>query len=105
MRSDFVASARRALRAGFDARQAEAVIASGEADLVALGHAALREPHFPLHAQQTLGAVSPDAAYASWNVQAGWWLDHRDSKLLQLGPWVPTVEAAAASRRPDPGAA
>ncbi|CUI03365.1 NADH:flavin oxidoreductase/NADH oxidase [Massilia antarctica] len=78
-----------------DPRQAESIIASGQADLVALGHAALRDPHFPLHAQQTLGAVGPDAAYADWNVQAGWWLDHRASKLVQLGPWAPMKDAAA----------
>jgi 2,4-dienoyl-CoA reductase-like NADH-dependent reductase (Old Yellow Enzyme family) len=65
-----------------DPQQAEAVIASGEADLVALGHAALRDPHFPLHAQQ-------QASHVDWNVQAGWWLDHRQNKLQQLGPWVP----------------
>lgn len=78
-----------------DPRQAESVIASGQADLVALGHAALRDPHFPLHAQQTLGAVSPDSAYANWNVQAGWWLGQRASKLIQLGPWAPMEDAAA----------
>lgn len=81
-----------------DPWQAEAVITAGQADLVALGHAALRNPHFPLHAQQTLGAVSPGAPYANWNVQVGWWLDHRESKLLQLGPWAPTVDAAASGR-------
>jgi 2,4-dienoyl-CoA reductase-like NADH-dependent reductase (Old Yellow Enzyme family) len=82
-----------------DPWQAEAVIASGQADLVALGHAALRDPHFPLHAQQKLEAVSPGAAYADWNIQAGWWLDHRQTRLLQLGPWTPTVDAAANSLR------
>ncbi|MFB9243091.1 NADH:flavin oxidoreductase/NADH oxidase [Massilia antarctica] len=82
-----------------DPRQAESIIASGQADLVALGHAALRDPHFPLHAQQTLGAVGPDAAYADWNVQAGWWLDHRASKLVQLGPWAPMKDAAANSHK------
>jgi 2,4-dienoyl-CoA reductase-like NADH-dependent reductase (Old Yellow Enzyme family) len=82
-----------------DPWQAEAVITSGEADLVALGHAALQNPHFPAHAQQTLGAVSPGAAYANWNIQAGWWLNYRNNKLLQLGPWSPRVEAATDDRR------
>lgn len=82
-----------------DPWQAESVIASGQADLVALGHAALRDPHFPLHAQQKLAAASKDAAYADWNVQAGWWLDHRASKLDQLGPWTPHDDAAAAERK------
>lgn len=82
-----------------DPLQAEVVVASGQADLIALGHAALRDPHFPLHAQQKLGAVSPDAAYANWNVQAGWWLNHRASKLVQLGPWAPMEDMAANGRK------
>lgn len=69
-----------------DRRQAEAVIAGGEADLVALGHAALRDPHFPLHAQQ-------QATQTAWHPQAGWWLQHRQAKLQQLGPWTPANAA------------
>lgn len=78
-----------------DPWQAEAVIASGEADIVALGHAALRDPYFPLNAQQTLGVTSPDDAYANWHLQAGWWLDHRENKIHQLGPWRRAADAAA----------
>lgn len=77
-----------------DPLQAEAVISSGQADLVALGHAALRDPHFPLNAQQTLGIASSDAAYADWHIQAGWWLNYRNNKLSQLGPWVATQKTA-----------
>lgn len=66
-----------------DPAQADAIIASGQADLVALGHAALRNPHFPLHAQST--------SHANWHKQAGWWLEHRASKLDELGPWTPTL--------------
>lgn len=82
-----------------DPWQAEAVISSGQADIVALGHTALRDPHFPLHAQRTLGIARPDAAYADWNIQAGWWLDNRETKLHQLGPWAPIGNAAADDRR------
>ena len=39
--------------------QAEAVIASGQADLAQLGRAMLRDPYWALHAAQTLGAT-PD---------------------------------------------
>lgn len=81
-----------------DPWQAEAVISSGQADIVALGHAALSDPHFPLHAQQTLEIASPDTTYADWNIQAGWWLDNRETTLHQLGPWTPTVDAAATDR-------
>ena len=81
-----------------DPLQAEAVISSGQADIVALGHAALRDPHFVLNAQQTLGVASTDAPYADWNVQAGWWLDHRQSKLHRLGPRVTAADVAATER-------
>ena len=81
-----------------DPWQAEAVISSGQADIVALGHAALSDPHFPLHAQQTLEIASPNTTYADWNIQAGWWLDNRETTLHQLGPWAPTVDAAATER-------
>lgn len=53
-----------------DPRHAEAVIASGQADLIALGLEALRDSHFPLHAQQALGVINSDAPYADWHIQA-----------------------------------
>tara|TARA_R110002033_G_scaffold50855_1_gene98012 strand:- start:4017 stop:5117 length:1101 start_codon:yes stop_codon:yes gene_type:complete len=81
-----------------DPLQAEAVIVSGEADIVALGHAALRDPHFPLNAQQTLNIASPDVPYADWNIQAGWWLNNRDNKLSQLGARVSAAKPDATER-------
>lgn len=39
-----------------DARQAEAIVSSGAADLVALARAMLWDPHWPWHAAATLGA-------------------------------------------------
>ncbi len=75
-----------------DAHQAEAVVASGQADIVALGHGALRDPHFPRHAQRTLGAVNPQSPYTDWNIQAGWWLNGRESRLQRLGPLASTEE-------------
>lgn len=68
-----------------DPHQAETVVASDQADIVALGHSALRDPHFPLHAQQTLGAGDPQSPYADWNIQAAWWLDGRENRLQRLG--------------------
>ncbi len=38
-----------------DATQAEAIIANGQADLILLARASLREPYFPLHAAHELG--------------------------------------------------
>ncbi|MFC5058087.1 NADH:flavin oxidoreductase/NADH oxidase [Saccharothrix xinjiangensis] len=48
-----------------DARQAEQVLADGSADLVLLGRELLRDPYWPLHAAQQLGAqVNPPKQYA-----------------------------------------
>jgi 2,4-dienoyl-CoA reductase-like NADH-dependent reductase (Old Yellow Enzyme family) len=45
-------------------RQADEIIRSGKADLVLMGRELLRDPHFPLHAAQALGAeVNPPVQY------------------------------------------
>lgn len=46
-----------------EARQAEQIVASGEADAVFLARALLRDPYWPLHAARELGADAP------WPVQ------------------------------------
>lgn len=53
---------------------AERVIAEGEADIIAIGREALRNPHWPLHAAEALGA---DPHFANWPPSWGWWLDKR----------------------------
>jgi 2,4-dienoyl-CoA reductase-like NADH-dependent reductase (Old Yellow Enzyme family) len=42
-----------------DPHQANAIIAEGAADLVALGRKLLDDPNFPYHAAQALGYSSP----------------------------------------------
>ena len=42
-----------------DAKQAEAIIAAGDADLVAMARALLWNPRWPWHAAATLGAQIP----------------------------------------------
>ncbi|SDO80102.1 2,4-dienoyl-CoA reductase [Rhodoferax sp. OV413] len=79
-----------------DPEQAQTIVASGQADIVALGHGALRDPHFPLHALQALDAADPQNPYADWNIQAGWWLNDRQKRLQRLGPL-----AAAEKRAPE----
>jgi 2,4-dienoyl-CoA reductase-like NADH-dependent reductase (Old Yellow Enzyme family) len=68
-----------------DPRQAEAILAEGQADLIAIGREALDNPNWPLHARAALGGG--DAARAAWPRQHGWWLANRDSVLKRLGPW------------------
>lgn len=79
-----------------DPRKAQTIVSSGQADIVALGHGALRDPHFPLHAQQTLDAADPQNPYSDWNTQAGWWLNDRQRRLQRLG-----LLASAEKRAPE----
>ena len=59
--------------------QAEAVIAEGRADLVAIGREALLDPNWPVRAAVALGA---DADWERWPQQYGWWLSRR-AKVLE----------------------
>ncbi|MDK3016105.1 NADH:flavin oxidoreductase/NADH oxidase [Pseudodonghicola flavimaris] len=55
--------------------QAEEILATGKADLIAIGREALVDPMWALHAAQTLGH---DTDYGTWPAQSGWWLAVRD---------------------------
>ncbi|MGR9372428.1 NADH:flavin oxidoreductase/NADH oxidase [Rhizobium leguminosarum] len=76
-----------------DPHQAQAVVANGDADIVAIGHEALNNPNFAFHAEQALGASDAAAPHGHWVPQLGWWLDNRASRLARLGPVA--VEDAA----------
>ncbi len=54
--------------------QAEAIVAEGRADLVAIGREALVDPSWPLHAATVLGH---DVEFKTWPEQYGWWLAGR----------------------------
>lgn len=60
------------------AQEAEEIVASGKADLVAIGREMLLNPRWPLHAARSLGV---DLEYQRWPVQYGWWLAQRDRSL------------------------
>ncbi|MEO1688832.1 MAG: NADH:flavin oxidoreductase/NADH oxidase [Pseudomonadota bacterium] len=66
----------------WDPAAAEAVVAEGRADLVALARELLDDPNWPLHAAATLGA---DEARGMWPPEMGWWLSRRDRLLAKLG--------------------
>jgi 2,4-dienoyl-CoA reductase-like NADH-dependent reductase (Old Yellow Enzyme family) len=70
-----------------DPHHAEAVVGSGQADLLAIGREALADPNWPLHAEAALAAAPADQPFASWPKQAGWWLERRARELARLGPW------------------
>lgn len=63
-------------------RQAEEILANGDADLIAIGREALHNPNWPLHAEAALGVENE---FASWPVQYGWWLDKRKKSLTPSG--------------------
>ncbi len=57
-----------------DPQQAEEILQSGGADLVALGREIMHDPFWPLHAAEALG-VDPD--YQMWPQQYAWAVDRR----------------------------
>jgi 2,4-dienoyl-CoA reductase-like NADH-dependent reductase (Old Yellow Enzyme family) len=67
-----------------DARQAEAIVAGGSADLVALAREAQDDPNFAVHAAREL----TEGSYDSYPIQAGPRLGGRERVLAQLGPWT-----------------
>jgi 2,4-dienoyl-CoA reductase-like NADH-dependent reductase (Old Yellow Enzyme family) len=67
-----------------DPRQAEAVVATGQADLVAFARQAQDDPNLALHAARELTGGS----YETYPVQAGPRLAARDRLLHRLGPWT-----------------
>jgi 2,4-dienoyl-CoA reductase-like NADH-dependent reductase (Old Yellow Enzyme family) len=67
-----------------DARQAEAIVAGGQADLVALAREAQDDPNFAVHAARELSGGS----YDTYPVQAGPRLASRDRLFDRLGPWT-----------------
>jgi 2,4-dienoyl-CoA reductase-like NADH-dependent reductase (Old Yellow Enzyme family) len=60
------------------APEAEAILADGKADVIALARQALDDPNWPLHAERQLGAGD---GYKSWPLQAGYAIRNRDRAL------------------------
>jgi 2,4-dienoyl-CoA reductase-like NADH-dependent reductase (Old Yellow Enzyme family) len=61
-----------------DGEQAEDILRSGAADLVAIAREALNDPYWPRRAREALG-LAPD--YADWPVRYGSWLARRDEQI------------------------
>ena len=60
------------------AHEAESILASGKADIVALARQALDDPNWPLHAMRELGIAD---SYAQWPQQAGYAVRNKDRAL------------------------
>ncbi|MGA8050217.1 MAG: NADH:flavin oxidoreductase/NADH oxidase [Burkholderiales bacterium] len=65
-----------------DGAQAEAILQSGAADLIAVAREALFDPFWPHHAARALGL---DAEFADWPQPYGWWLKRRAKLLEAIG--------------------
>lgn len=61
-----------------DGPQAEAVLQAGDADMIAIGRAALDDPNWALHAREALEGPG----FEHWPPQSGWWLQRR-AELLE----------------------
>lgn len=61
---------------------AENIIATGQADFVALGRELLNNPNWALHAAMELGT---DTNYSLWDNAMGWWLNKRKRLMDKLG--------------------
>ncbi|MGE0717953.1 MAG: NADH:flavin oxidoreductase/NADH oxidase [Alphaproteobacteria bacterium] len=66
------------------ADQAEAILAEGQADLVAVGREVMENPNWPAQVARALGV--PRYGEGEWPVQYGWWLERRARILEQLQP-------------------
>lgn len=64
-----------------DPLQAENVLETGSADIVAIGREAMFNPNWPLHAHQALLGTH---RFEDWPQQAGWWLEKRSKSLAKL---------------------
>jgi 2,4-dienoyl-CoA reductase-like NADH-dependent reductase (Old Yellow Enzyme family) len=64
-----------------DARQAEHVVKSGAADLVAVAREALVDPHW---AGKAAVELEGDAGWAQWPAQYGWWLERRAALMRKF---------------------
>lgn len=70
-----------------DPEQAQAIVQSAQADIVALGREALVNPNFPHQAEQVLGIAKAEAPFDNWVPQIAWYLNARQRKLDRLGAW------------------
>jgi len=73
--------------------QAEEVLQSDKADLIAIGRQGLYDPFWPLHAMQSL---RPDPDFNFWEAPSGWWLQRRAAALAKLDI-LPSGERAGKS--------
>lgn len=62
--------------------QAEEILQSGKADLIAIGRQALYDPYWPLHARQ---ALQDNPNFDHWEEPTAWWMRRRAASFAQIG--------------------
>ena len=65
--------------------QAEAALAAGDADLIAVGREGMNNPNWPLHARAVLEPGTTEEVFGCWPPQHGWWMEKRGAVLNALG--------------------
>jgi 2,4-dienoyl-CoA reductase-like NADH-dependent reductase (Old Yellow Enzyme family) len=73
-----------------DAQHAEAIVAEGHADLVAIAREALFDPNWALHAREELEHAER-GLFSAWPPQAGWWLKGRVGQINSFVESSPAV--------------
>ena len=71
---DFV-KRRKKLKRGHQVPYAEAILQAGQADLIAVAREVLTDPHWALHAAQSLEQAD---SWSKWPPSYGWWLELRE---------------------------
>lgn len=66
----------------WEARVANTVIESGQADLIAIGKELLNNPYWTLQAAKEIAA---DESYSLLDPAIGWWLNKRERVMRKLG--------------------
>ena len=64
-----------------EAHQAEKVLQSGAADLIAVAREALVDPHW---AGKAAVELEGDPGWAQWPAQYGWWLERRAAQMKKF---------------------
>jgi 2,4-dienoyl-CoA reductase-like NADH-dependent reductase (Old Yellow Enzyme family) len=66
-------------------QQAEAALAAGDADLIAVGREGMNNPNWPLHARAVLEPGTTEEVFGCWPPQHGWWMEKRGAVMNALG--------------------
>lgn len=70
--------------------EAESILRSGKADLIAVAREALKNPNWAL---QAIDELDDSVDFSGWPTQAGWWLERRDRRVSPSDAQPPRIYA------------